>query len=663
MRWIQLLTLWVLCIYPASVNAQMTAQEFFQDSDMLAAQVSPSGAKIVTIRHTEKGSRVTLFDSHSLSESILLDVNEFTPKDASIRALRWIDDKHVAAQFLEVKEGIKDLLDTRQKRYLLVIKISDDSNKPHTILSVRTDGWMINPLPSENGMLLFAKAGIYSKVYKIDVTKLLPHKKKINKLTKIDGGQFKKANEVVSLEGYVTRWFSDKQGIPVAALYFNKERNLSLATIKEVEGEQKVTEIKTWEKDDIKEQDKDAPRILPIAMGPQPSVFYCLDFAEEQERSVYKVNYDSGEEELVYESDSYKIVDLILNETTNQLTGVKVLEEGEIRNIYLQIEDEESVLGKNLTNSELNIQISQNLSEDVALFYSESHTQSGQYKLMTSGSEPKRVLGSQFPHLDGKLNSQLIEDKVTVTGLDIPYLLSLPITVKNPLGLVVMPHGGPTGVFDDRYFDLPTQFLVANGYAVLRVNFRGSGGISPELREAGKKQWGGMMIEDLYQAAQSVLQRDDINKQQVCVFGMSYGGYAATKLVLEYPETFNCAVTVAGVSDINLFVTKTDISSQQKRWLIENVGDTEIEYDRLKSESPLYAIHTLKRPYLIIHGAKDERVDVEHAYRLKRALDAAELPYQWHIIPEGEHSFGPTNQSVELFDKILGFINSNIKRK
>lgn len=662
MRFIQLSTLYFLCLFSYSVNAQIAAQVFFQDFDMLAAQVSPSGEKVVTIRNTEKGSKVTLFDSQSLSESILLDVNEFTPKDASIRALRWIDDKHVAAQFLEVKEGVKDLLDTRQKRYLLVIKISDDINKPHTVLSVRTNGWMINPLPNENGMLLFAKAGIYSKVYKIDVAKLLPHKKKINKLTKIDGGQFRKANEIASLEGYVTRWFSDKQGVPVAALYFNKERNLALATIKEVEGEQEATEIKTWKRDDSEEQDNDAPRILPIAMGPQPSVFYCLDFAEEEERSVYKVNYESGEEELIYESDSYRIVDLILNETTNQLTGVKVLEEGEVRNIYLQIESVDTLV-KTSPSSELNIQISQNLTGDVRLFYSESHTQSGQYKLAYADSKSKRILGSQYPHLDGKLNGQLIEDKVLVESLEIPYLLSLPQKIKAPVGLIVMPHGGPTGVFDDRYFDLPTQFLVANGYAVLRVNFRGSGGISPALREAGKKQWGGMMIEDLYQATQSVLQRDDINNQQVCVFGMSYGGYAATKLVLQYPDIYNCAINVAGVSDINLFVSKTDISTQQKRWLIENVGDTETEYNRLKSESPLYAIQSLERPFLIIHGAKDERVDVEHAYRLKRALDKLGLPYQWHIFPEGEHRFGPTDQSVELFDKALSFINTNIKRK
>lgn len=663
MKSIQHLTLCLLCIFSVVANAQITAQAFFKDSDMLGAQISPAGAQVVAIRYTANGPNVTLFDSESLSESILLDVNEFTPKDASIRALRWIDDKHVAAQFIEIKEGIKDLLDTRQKRYLLIIKISDDISKPHTVLSVRTDGWMINPLPREKGMLLYAKTGLYSKVYKIDVTKLLPHKKKINKLTRIDGGQFKKANEVVSLEGYVTRWFSNKQGEPVAALYFNKDRDLALAAIKEVEGEQEFKELKTWKKNDDEEHDNDTPRILPIAMGPKPSVFYCLDFAEEEERSVYRVNYDSGEEELVYESDSYRIVDLILNETTNQLTGVKVLEEGEIRNVYLQIKDGKDTLAKPTNSSELNIQISQNLSEDVALFYSENHTQSGQYKLVSSGAKATRLLGSHYPHLDGKLNSRLIESKVSVEGLEIPYLLSLPKTVKSPAGLILMPHGGPTGVFDDRYFDLPTQFLVANGYAVLRVNFRGSGGISAELREAGKKQWGGMMIKDLYQATQLVMQRDDINSQQVCVFGMSYGGYAATKLVLEYPQTFNCAISVAGVSDINLFVTKTDISSQQKRWLIENVGDTETEYDRLKEESPLYAIHTLKRPFLIIHGAKDERVDVEHAFRLKRALDVAKLPFQWHIFPEGEHSFGSTEQSVELFDKVLGFINSNIKRQ
>lgn len=661
MRVIRLLQTLFIAGISFSTFADFAAQDFFKAPDMLSAQMSPSGQRIATIRLTPNGSNLMLLDSTTLKESLLLDVNQFSMKDASIRALRWIDEHHIAAQFMEVKKGVKDLLDTRSKRHLLIIKISEDSTTPPTVLSVRTRGWMIDPLPAEEGVFLYAKGGIYSKVYKVNVAKLLPHKKRINKLTKIDGGQFKKSNEVVSLEGYVTRWFSDLQGNPVAALYFNKERKLALASIEYVDGEQKVSELKTWEQLEERDKNLDSPRILPIAMGPEPSVFYCLDFSEDEERSVYKVNYQTGEQQLIYESDSYSIVDLIINDATNLLSGVRVLEDGEVRNVYFELDQSAEEALSKTPRTQIDAQISQNLAQTQFLHYTENHTQSGQYVLNTDSSEKSVILGSEYPHLDGKLNSQLIEDTVRVEELDIPYLLSLPQGENQNLPLILMPHGGPTGVFDDRYFDLPTQFFVANGFAVLRVNFRGSGGISAELREAGKRQWGGLMIEDLYQATRKVLEREDINSQQVCAFGMSYGGYAATKLVLEYPDVYKCAVTVAGVSDINLFITKSDISKQQKRWLKENVGDFETEFERLKSESPLYDIHNLTRPLLIMHGAKDERVDIEQAYRLKRVLDLLEIPYQWRVFPEGEHSFGTPEQSAELFDTAIEFIANEIK--
>ena len=88
-----------------------------------------------------------------------------------------------------------------------------------------------------------------------------------------------------------------------------------------------------------------------------------------------------------------------------------------------------------------------------------------------------------------------------------------------------MPHGGPFGIFDDQYFDLPTQYFVHNGYAVLRVNFRGSGGYSEEFIDAGKKEFGGKMLTDIIAVTNAVTQRLDVNGDKVCASGGSYGGY------------------------------------------------------------------------------------------------------------------------------------------
>ena len=72
-------------------------------------------------------------------------------------------------------------------------------------------------------------------------------------------------------------------------------------------------------------------------------------------------------------------------------------------------------------------------------------------------------------------------------------------TGKN-LPLVVLPHGGPFGVSDEWGFDGDNQMLASAGYAVLQLNFRGSGKHGRAFEEAGQKQWGGTMQDDLTDA-------------------------------------------------------------------------------------------------------------------------------------------------------------------
>jgi dipeptidyl aminopeptidase/acylaminoacyl peptidase len=130
-----------------------------------------------------------------------------------------------------------------------------------------------------------------------------------------------------------------------------------------------------------------------------------------------------------------------------------------------------------------------------------------------------------------------------------------------------MPHGGPIGVFDHRYFDLDTLFLASKGFAVLRVNFRGSGGHSKALEDAGEQQWGNLMLVDIKAATDKVITRDDIDADHVCVFGMSYGGYAATMLAMQHPERYRCAISYAGVTDLNLYLNAPELNKRQDAWL------------------------------------------------------------------------------------------------
>nr|WP_256489392.1 alpha/beta fold hydrolase [Pleionea sp. CnH1-48] len=236
----------------------------------------------------------------------------------------------------------------------------------------------------------------------------------------------------------------------------------------------------------------------------------------------------------------------------------------------------------------------------------------------------------------------------------------MPHGKSQPMPLIVMPHGGPISVFDHRYFHSETQFFAANGYAVLRVNYRGSSGYSFLHKEAGKMQWGNMILEDIYRATQAVANRKDIAADKVCLVGMSYGGYAATMLTIKYPELYKCAVNIAGVSDVALYLNAHNMTKKQDVWAKEYIGDPVADYESLKSISPVYKIQGLKNPIFIIHGAKDSVVDIEHASRLKLMLDKHNKSYQYHIIEDGGHHLGDAKASIDLFVRVLTFLKTYI---
>ena len=632
---------------------------FFSMPDMTMAKISPNGSSIATIRYQEESQEITIIDTNTLAETVLINLAGFFKGEASISEFVWIDDQHIAAQLVEVKKGVESLLNTKKSSRLLVIKKPVTQQDKIKVYSVRTKGWLVHPLQAEQGKFLYAKSSLYSKVYKINVKKLALEGKKLNKLSKVDGGQFKKSNQVAEIKGYATRWFIDSKGVTKAVLHFNDERKLTLSKLATDE-DKTVTELNVWQQEFSKQfsgegdssEDISKKYLVPIAMAEQANSFYCLDLNEDEERTVYRVNYETNEENVIYEADSFKIVDLVLSPDTRELSGVKVIKDGTIENVFLHNEQLKSTQQKSTLISVVN----ESTAKDKAIVYTESHTNSGQFMLKSSSQEQQVLIGERYPALTNKLSSKLIESSIQVEGLEIPYLISIPNNKTQSYPLIVMPHGGPIGVYDNRYYNPISQFLVANGYAVLQVNFRGSSGYSAELKEAGKKQWGKLMLEDIYQATKAVIQRNDIDGERVCSFGMSYGGYAALMLTINHPELYKCAADWAGITDVNLYLNNPRLAKVQEQWVKEFIGDTEKEYQALKDISPVYLAKSLKTPVFIGHGRKDYTVDVEHTYRFKLMLEKFDKDYQWYIDDEGTHSFGTLAQRQAYFEQLNTFM-------
>ena len=174
------------------VNAEI--ERFFAKPEMISAYLNPNGKFVASVIGGDERQQLTLINAETASRSVLLSLSDIAGSESSFNSMAWIDNVTLAVQFIEQREGIKNLLDTRRKSQLLILRLVD--NQVSRILSVRTKGWLADPLPEEPGKFLYAKNGVHSKLYKVSVDKLTDHGEKLDKLMKVDGGQFIKDNEV-----------------------------------------------------------------------------------------------------------------------------------------------------------------------------------------------------------------------------------------------------------------------------------------------------------------------------------------------------------------------------------------------------------------------------------------------------------------------------------
>lgn len=248
-------------------------------------------------------------------------------------------------------------------------------------------------------------------------------------------------------------------------------------------------------------------------------------------------------------------------------------------------------------------------------------------------------------------------------GLDLYGYLTLP---RHPAGtklpLVLLPHGGPHGPSDSWFFDRDAQFLASRGYAVLQVNYRGSGGRGVEFERAGYRQWGAKIQDDLVDGVRWAVAQGDVDGARVCAYGASFGAYSALMLAAREPALFKCAVGYAGVYDLNLMYEKvgvrrykTDVNTIRKY-----IGEDKQELNRY---SPVTLARQITSPVLLVHGEKDKIAPFEHAKAMRAALIDAQRPPEWLAAPTEGHGFYNTDNVTMFYERLEAFLGKHIGPK
>lgn len=264
--------------------------------------------------------------------------------------------------------------------------------------------------------------------------------------------------------------------------------------------------------------------------------------------------------------------------------------------------------------------------------------------------KPGDMAPRQFMHLKAR------------DGLALPAYLTLPrARAAKGLPLVVLVHGGPYVRGEVWRFDPEAQFLASRGYAVLQVDFRGSLGYGWKHYQAGWKQWGLAMQDDLNDAALELAARGIADRGRMAIMGASYGGYATMMGLARDPELWRCGINYVGVTDLALLTTATWSDTNQlfkdaSSWYEIHVGDAARDRERFEKTSPLRLADRIKRPVLMAYGGLDQRVPIEHGARMKSALDRNQVPNEFVVYEQEGHGFRLERNRFDFYRRVEAFL-------
>lgn len=238
------------------------------------------------------------------------------------------------------------------------------------------------------------------------------------------------------------------------------------------------------------------------------------------------------------------------------------------------------------------------------------------------------------------------------------YLTVPPGSDGKGIPLVVLPHGGPFNVADTWGFDPTVQMLAAAGYGVLQVNFRGSANHGRDFAEAGAQEWGRAMQDDITDATRWAIAEGIADPGRICIFGASYGGYAALMGVAREPALYQCAIGYVGVYDLPLMYGQGDIRELQSgmAFLRDWLGAR----DGLAAVSPVHLADRIEVPVFLAAGGEDERAPIEHSRRMERALREAGVPVETLYYDTEGHGFHVDAHRVEFNQRVLAFLGRHL---
>lgn len=378
-----------------------------------------------------------------------------------------------------------------------------------------------------------------------------------------------------------------------------------------------------------------------------------------------RLDLKTGAETSLFADPRYDVAYTVEDEWTGRIVGVAVPRE-RMEYVYFDPNRQrlQRALGRAFPGLSVAV-VSLDRAMDRAVVMVEGPRKPPTYYLVDrSGGTATEILSSYPALSEADLGEVRSYPYAARDGLTIPAFLTLPPGREaKGLPMVVLPHGGP-GARDMLRFDWLAQFLANRGYAVLQPNFRGSHGYGHAFTEAGYREWGGKMQDDVTDGVRKAIADGIADPKRVCIVGASYGGYAALAGATLTPDLYACAASISGVSDLirdlKRYGDAYGYGSIVMKRLAIRVGDLKRDRERLEATSPARLAANVKCPILLMHSESDSTVPIDQSKVMLDALRQAGKDVRFVSLPGDDHYLRIAATRLTILRELESFLASKI---
>lgn len=617
-------------------NTAPSAKDFFSLPDYTAVTLSPNGKYIATLMPIYDRLNIVVMETDNREKiSVLTGF-----KKHSVGSYFWANDDRLVFTVDETdgQESLSLYTVTREKKPKVNKLVGASFSRKSAIMAS-----VVHALPDEPNHVIVQYNKRYVKfpdLYKLRLDSKWDQKRKKNRSLKL----------IAENPGDVQSWIVDHDGdvrgavsiLGLKGKFLYKEKNDS--------------DFKVVQEFNLLDEG-----INPLMFDYDNETMYVASNKGRDRFAVYKFDPKTNKMgEMVFGHDKVDVTGLITSRKQKKLLGVAYINDYPEQVYFDEKEKKFNQLLKNTFKGKMvsTSSISKDENRRVITVYSD--TDPGTYYLWNEAKKQLLPLASRITKFDTKVLSPMKPFEIkSRDGLSLNGYITIPKDSEGKnLPLIINPHGGPFGVRDNWGYNPDTQFLASRGYAVVQVNYRGSGGYGRSFEQAGYGgKWGHEMQDDITDTVKHFINNGIANPEKVCIYGGSYGGYATMAGLTFTPELYKCGVNVVGVTDVGLLFTSMPTTWEpQKEVMKVQIGDPENK-ELMKSMSPIDHIEKVKAPVFIIHGRRDVRVVMEHADMLKERLEALEKPYEWLVKNKEGHGFRKVENRIEMYEKLEKFFS------